>query len=321
MATPRLRRELEQALENVRHRTEGDASSYLSDVSDEQVDALGAAICDTDGVVTTAGDCDHVFPLQSVSKAFAYAVTLQEIGLEEVLAHVGVEPSGDAFNQPSLRRDGRPFNPLINAGAILTHGLIPGGTDGAREELLLATFSALAGEELEVDEEVYAAEAERADLNLSLAHLLAAEGVLPDDPREVVRGYLRQCSINVTAPQLAVMGATLAGGGVNPRTGDRVLDEGVVTQTLSVMMTCGMYDASGQWVAEVGLPAKSGVSGALVGVVPGVMGLTAYSPRLDSQGNSVRGIQLFEELSEQWDLHLLRHREPLAGLREARGER
>ncbi|MEO4038682.1 glutaminase A [Micrococcaceae bacterium Sec6.3] len=317
MDTDRLDAALTAALEEVEPDRSGETSDYLDDVAGQQRDGLAAAVCTVDGHQASAGEAEHAFALQSVSKALTYAVVLEEVGLDAVLEHVGVEPSGEAFNHLSLHDDGRPYNPLINAGAIMAHALVPGKDAQTRAGLLLDRYSAMAGARLEVSDDVRAAESARADRNLGLAHLLADPGVLPIEAREAVDGYLTQCSILVTAPQLAVMGATLAAGGVNPLTGERVLQEWVAEQSLSVMLTCGMYDATGQWVAEVGVPAKSGVSGALLGAVPGAVGIATWSPRLDERGNSMRGIGIFERLSERWDLHVLRHRGALAGLRGA----
>ncbi|WP_109471309.1 glutaminase A [Ornithinimicrobium cavernae] len=312
MIDQHVQEDLAQILEEARGIGWGEPADYLRDVQRLDLDALAAAVCSTEGEVVGVGDHDRPLALQSVSKAFTYAVALQECGLDRVLDHVGVEPSGEAFNELSQHEDGRPFNPLINAGAIMAQALVPGDTLEAREELLLDRYSALAGERLTVSEEVLRAEQVRADRNFALAHMLASSGRLTYDPHEVVQGYLRQCSVEVTTTQLAVMGATFAGGGRNPVTGERIFDERVVQQTLSVMLTCGMYNASGRWVTQVGIPAKSGVSGAMLGVVPGALGLATWSPRLDSHGNSIRGVELFRRLSDRWDLHVLRHREPLS---------
>lgn len=318
MDTTRLDDDLRAMLDEVESDRRGEPSDYLQDVAGQHVDGLAAAVCTVDGHQAAAGESEHTFALQSVSKALTYAVVLQEIGLDPVLERVGVEPSGEAFNHLSLHDDGRPYNPLINAGAIMTHALLPAGDEDERVEILRRRYSALAGADLEVSADVLDAERTRADRNLGLAHLLADAGVLPVSAREAVAGYLAQCSVRVTAPQLAVMGATLAAGGVNPVTGERVLEEWVAQQAMSVMLTCGMYDATGQWVAEVGVPAKSGVSGALLGAVPGALGIATWSPRLDERGNSRRGIGVFEGLSTRWDLHVLQHRGALRGLRASR---
>lgn len=316
----RVSEQLSRLVAKVREDREGAPSDYLEDVEERPVDGFAVAVCTTDGVAVSEGDADQTFALQSVSKALTYAVALQERGMDAVLERVGVEPSGDAFNDLSLQSDGRPFNPFINVGAIMAHGLIPGEDEDERLDLLLRRYSDLAGAELSISEDVWDAETERAHRNMGLAHMLAASQMLPGDAHEVVRGYLGQCSVEITVEQLATVGATLASGGVNPVTGERVLEEWVCQQVMSVMLSCGMYDASGQWMAEVGIPAKSGVSGALLGAVPGALGIASWSPRLDEHGTSLRGIGVFEALSTDWDLHVLRHRDAMAGLREAAGD-
>lgn len=314
MIDHRVSEDLTDALHAARKNTAGEPSDYLDRIGGTDVDALAAALCTVDGEVVGAGDDDRKLALQSVSKSYTYAIALQERGLDVVLDHVGVEPSGEAFNELAQHDDGRPFNPLINAGAIMAYALLPGDTAKEREELLLEAYSAMAGERVSVDEDIVEAEKYYDDHNLALGHTLASAGLITEDPHEVVRGYLRQCSVTMTTRQLAVTGATFATGGGNPVTGERVFDERVVQQTLSVMLTCGMYNASGRWVADIGIPAKSGISGAMLGVVPGALGLATYSPRLDDVGNSVRGVDIFKDLSLRWDLHLLRHRHPLHNL-------
>ena len=316
----RVSEQLSRLVATVRQDRGGAPSDYLEDVEERPVDGFAVAVCTTDGVAVSEGDADQTFALQSVSKALTYAVALQECGMDAVLERVGVEPSGDAFNDLSLQSDGRPFNPFINVGAIMAHGLIPGEDEDERLDLLLRRYSDLAGAELSISQDVWDAETERAHRNMGLAHMLAASQMLLDDVHEVVRGYLGQCSVEITVEQLATVGATLASGGVNPVTGERVLEEWVCQQVMSVMLSCGMYDASGQWMAEVGIPAKSGVSGALLGAVPGALGIASWSPRLDEHGTSLRGIGVFEALSTDWDLHVLRHRDAMAGLREAAGD-
>jgi glutaminase len=308
--SPETHADVQQTLDAVVDDRSGEASPYLARLDGVDVDSLALVACGADGELDAAGDSTTAFALQSISKAFVYALALQERGLEAILERVGVEPSGEAFNEMSLLAGGRPFNPLINAGAIMVHGLVPGDDEDDRIAVIQRFFSALAGRELGVDRAVYEAEMELADRNLSIAHLLASNDILPDTPHEVVRGYSLQCSVAVTTEDLAMMGATLANGGVHPVTGEQVLRGDVVRQTLSVMFTCGMYDASGEWVAEVGLPAKSGVSGGLLAVAPGVMALAAYSPRLDEHGHSVRGVRACTRLAQAWELHLLGHAAP-----------
>jgi glutaminase len=224
-----------------------------------------------------------------------------------VLARVGAEPTGDPFNSISLDDvSGRAFNPMVNAGAIVTAAMVAGRTRAEQFDRILDGLSSFAGRNLEVDEEVFASERDTGDRNRAIAYLMRSAGLLDEDVDAQVEMYFRQCSIVVTARDLAVMSATLANGGVNPVTGEQVVPRQVVAPVLTVMSTCGMYDYSGEWLYRVGLPAKSGVSGAVVAALPGQLGLAAHSPRLDVRGNSVRGVAACEQVSERLGLHLLR---------------
>ena len=221
-------------------------------------------------------------------------------------AKIGVEPSGEAFNEISVDKTTKmPKNPMINAGAIAAVSLVPAGSPDERFALIREFYSACAGSQLHLDAEVYASEKASGDRNRAIAYMLASFGVLDDDPDEVLDVYFRQCSLNVTSTDLARMAATLARGGVNPGTGRRVTTAAVVRRTLSVMVTCGMYDAAGDWVSAVGMPAKSGVGGGIVAVLPGQLGIGVYSPLLDPKGNSVRGVRVCRSLSERLGLHFL----------------
>ncbi|MCR8670533.1 glutaminase [Agrococcus sp. HG114] len=286
---------------------EGELLQTIPELADEDPDRFAVALCTLDGRVHSAGDAEHRFTIQSVSKPFAYALALADRGLETVLQHVGVEPSGDAFHEISLESNGRPRNPMINVGAITTHSLIGDPSLGLaeRDERVLAGLSAFAGRRLEVDDAVAASEREHASRNLALAYLVHSQGKLDGEPHDAVDGYIRQCSARVDVRDLAVMGATLAAGGRNPVTGEQVVDSWVCTQVLSVMATCGMYDAAGDWMSRVGIPAKSGVAGGVLGALPGQAGLAAFSPRLDEIGSSVRGVRAFERLSVELGLHLM----------------
>jgi glutaminase len=225
-----------------------------------------------------------------------------------VARHVGFEPSGDAFNAISLdEHTGRPANPMINAGAIVTSALV-GGTDSEdRFERIRTSLSAFAGRDLGVDERVFASERDTGDRNRALGYLTRATGVLPRPVPDAVDVYFRQCAVLVTAADLAVMGATLANAGVNPETGHAVITEEVAEYTLAVMASCGMYDYAGTWMLRVGLPAKSGVGGGIVAVKPGQFGIGVYSPPLDQRGNSTRGVAALKALSRDYGLHLLSH--------------
>jgi glutaminase len=288
--------------------TSGAPAGYIPELATADPERLGAAFAMVDGAVYGAGDVDIEFTIQSISKPFTYALALADRGFDTVLAKVGVEPSGEAFNELSLEGgSGRPLNPMINAGAITAHSLAGAeGMDAAeRLDHVVSGLSAFAGRRLNIDESVCASEMEHAHRNLAIAHMLRSYNILTEDPATVVYGYTRQCSLLVTARDLAVMAATLANHGVNPLSGERVVPEPVVRQVLSVMSTCGMYDAAGDWATQVGIPAKSGVAGGLIGALPGQIGIATFSPRLDAHGNSVRGVSLFGRFSSDMGLHVM----------------
>ena len=286
----------------------GRLADYIPELAAVDPDRFAVSACTMDGIVYTAGDADAEFTIQSMSKPFVYALALRDRGIEAVLEKVEVEPSGDAFNQISLDREtGRPRNPMINIGAITTHTLVsePDATQDDRDEAVRQGLSAFAGRELGVDDAVLDSELRTAFRNRAMANLVRAGGIIANDPDEVVRGYTRQCAYRVTVRDLAVMAVTLATGGINPVTKERVVSAPVARQVLAVMATCGMYDAAGDWMSTVGIPAKSGVSGGIFGALPGQVGLGVFSPRLDEHGHSVEGVRTFERLSHDLELHLM----------------
>lgn len=296
-------------LEHVLDECDGDDSGHLADYIPELANAsphrLALAMSTVDGEIYSVGDDDIEFTIQSMSKPFTYAYVLQQLGIDEVLEKVGVEPSGEAFNEISLGKDGRPKNPMINSGAITTHSLIPVKENVSSAEILRQFMSELAGRELCFDDSVYHSEIKTAYRNLSIGYMLRTVGILETDPVDIVNGYIRQCSILVTVKDLVRMGSVLANSGVDAQTGKRLLNRSVVRQVLSVMMSCGMYDAAGDWLTTVGIPAKSGVTGGILGVLPGQVSIAAFSPKLDEHGNSVRGIDMMERLSRDMGLHLM----------------
>ncbi|MDE0775728.1 MAG: glutaminase [Nocardioides sp.] len=284
----------------------GAVADYIPELAAANPERFGICVATVDGAVYAAGDADVEFTIQSMSKPFTYALALADRGVAEMDERVGVEPSGEAFNEISLDPEtGRPRNAMINAGALLTHSLVDGEDAAARSQRVLAGFSRFAGRDLVVDESAFSSEFASAHRNLGMAHLLKASGVLECDPVEVVEGYTRQCSITVSCRDLAMMAATLANAGTHPLTQERLLSRPVVRQVMSVMMTCGMYDAAGDWMTDVGIPAKSGVSGGVIGALPGQVGVAVFSPRLDTHGSSVRGVQVFERLSGDMGMHLM----------------
>jgi glutaminase len=285
---------------------DGELANYIPPLLLADPSRFGLTVCSPDGRLWSAGDHAEPFTIQSISKVFAFALALADRGLDAVLERVGCEPSGESFNAISLEAGtGRPDNPMINAGAIVTCSLVAGDSAEERFGRILSLMSACAGRELTVDEGVFAAELETADMNRALGYLMRSAGSLTADVDETLWVYLRQCAVLVTADDLAVMAATLAGGGVNPVTGVRTMSSEVARHVLTVMATCGMYDYSGEWMLRVGSPAKSGVAGGVITASPATFGLGLYSPLLDAQGNSLRSVRACELLAERFSWHAL----------------
>ena len=283
----------------------GAVANYIPELSKADPGHFGISLATIDGYVYEIGDTAVPFTIQSISKAFVFALALEMLGAEKVEAVIGVEPSGDAFNSIRLSADNRPFNAMVNSGAIACSGLIHRVEgDGAFERIRTA-LGRFAGRDLAVDEAVYASERDTGDRNRAIAYLLRNYSVIQGDVDTVLDVYFRQCSILVTARDLAVMAATLANSGINPVTGDQVIAPYAVARTLSVMTSSGMYDYAGEWVYRVGIPAKSGVGGGIIAALPAQFGLGTFSPLLDSHGNSVRGLKVCETMSSHFDLHVL----------------
>ena len=299
---------LDHLLEQVRDDDSGELADYIDELAAADPDKLGVALCTTSGNLYSVGDDGYEFTIQSISKPFVYALALEELGAAEVHKYVGVEPSGEAFNAISLEEGThRPANPMINAGAIAVNQLINGAESSvkARVEKIRAFFSKLAGRELSIDEALVESEISTAHRNLAIAHLLREFGMVQDQAHDAIESYTQQCAVLVTVRDLATMAATLANGGVQPITGERVCSAAAARITQAVMTSAGMYDGSGQWMVNVGIPAKSGVAGGLIGTMPGQMGLASLSPRLNEQGNSVRGVRIFREMSASLGLNLM----------------
>lgn len=289
----------------------GAVADYIPELAAVDPDGYGLSICAHDGYVYSLGDSGTEFTIQSVSKPLTYAMVLSRLGPVLTDEKIGVEPSGEAFNEISVDDRRRPRNPMINAGAILTSSMLLPPTrdvDAATVDRVfgevLEFYSACAGRTLTIDDDVYRSEAATGSRNRAIAYMLDSFGVVDTLPDAALDLYYRQCSIRVTTDDLAVIGATIAAGGVNPRTGRQAFTQEVAQRLLSVMTTCGMYDGAGDWVTSVGLPAKSGVGGGILAALPGQLGIGVYSPRLDKHGNSVRGVQTCEHLSTDLGLHM-----------------
>jgi len=282
----------------------GELANYIPELAKANPDWLGICLVTMDGVAYCTGDAEQTFTIQSISKPFTYATALSDRGREFVSERVGVEPSGDAFNSISLDpQTGAPRNPMINAGAIASTSLVAGDTPAAQWRRIEASMAAFMGREIAVDEAVYRSESETGFRNRAIAWMLKNFGIIDGDPMASLENYFRQCSILVSCRDLACMAATLANGGVNPLTGKRALPAEHVEPVLSVMATCGMYDYAGSWLYEVGMPAKSGVGGGIIAVLPGRFGIGIFSPRLDEKGNSLRGIEACKRISRDLGLH------------------
>jgi glutaminase len=295
-----------EAHERFRASTEGKNSSVYPALERVPSDLFGICIIDTLGAVYSAGDADHEFTIMSVSKPFVFALVCELLGAEVVRDKVGVNATGMPFNSlAGIERcaDGR-SNPMVNSGAIATTSLVPGRTLDDKWQFIHEGLSRFAGRNLELNAEVYQSATETNFRNQSIARLLQSYGRIYMDPAEAVELYTKQCSLNVCAKDLAAMGATLADGGVNPLTSERVVDAWVCHYALVTMATAGLYETSGDWLYDIGLPGKSGIGGGIVTVSPGKGGLGTFAPPLDAAGNSVKGQLATRFLSHRLGLDL-----------------
>jgi glutaminase len=283
----------------------GEVARYIPELGKANPAHFGISLATLDGHVYEIGDSREPFTIQSISKPFVFALALDSLGAARVEGIIGVEPSGDPFNSIRLNAENHPFNPMVNAGAIACSGLILEAKGDAAFDTIREALSRFAGRELDLDEAVCASESATGDRNRAIGYLLRNSGVIAEDVRKVLDVYFRQCSVLVTARDAAIMAATLANRGTNPVTGEQVMSPYAVSRTLSVMTSSGMYDYAGEWIYRVGIPAKSGVGGGILAALPARLGLGSYSPRLDSHGNSVRGIRVCEALSSHYALHML----------------
>ncbi|MEU4424199.1 glutaminase A [Actinoplanes sp. NPDC024001] len=301
-----VRLSLNQAYERYRTHTGGECSRVYPALARVPADLFGICAAGARGGLYAVGDAEHGFTIMSVAKPFVFALVCQTAGPERIRRHLGVNATGLPFNSlTAVERgpDGR-TNPMVNPGAIVTASLAPGATASAKWAFLQDGLSRFAGRDLPLDDEVYASASATNHRNRALADLLHSYRLLGCDPVEAVDLYTRQSCLRVTAIDLAVMGATLANGGVNPRTRDRVVDSSVCHYTLAVMATSGLYESSGDWLYDVGVPGKSGIGGGIIVVSPGKGGLAAFAPPLDGFGNSVKGQLTARYLSHRLGLTL-----------------
>jgi glutaminase len=278
---------------------EGKNADYIPALAQVDPELFGISLITADGQTFEVGDTQHSFSIQSISKVFTLADVLQNRGPKMVDNKIGVNATGTKFNSIVAIEDNekhRAGNPLVNAGAITTVSYVPGASKDQRWQSILGTMNAFSGRALTVDQQVYKSETETNTRNKAISYLLKNYEVLQGNPEEVLDLYTRQCSVLVNSHDLAVMGATFANGGVNPITGQQVVNPEVVARTEAVMFTAGLYNTSGEWAFNVGVPAKSGVGGGIMAVVPGKFAVAAFSPRLDEAGNSVRAQRAIQQI-------------------------
>ena len=299
-ADGRVQSAVQSAYEQFRGLNDGKNADYIPALAKVPSTYFGVALVTPEGQVAGAGDLDPKFSIQSISKVFTLALVFQESGEPLVEDKIGVDATGQVFNSIVAVEQfkGKEINPLVNPGAIATTGMVKGASAEEVWAKILAIHSAFAGRSLGIDEEVYKSEAATNQRNRAIGMLMSAYERFPGDPAQAVDLYTRQCSIAVTARDLAVMAGTLANGGRNPVTKTQVIDGRLVPGILSVMATAGLYDDSGKWLFHTGLPAKSGVGGGLIAVSPGKFGVGTFSPPLDEAGNSVRGQRAIAAISD-----------------------
>jgi glutaminase len=309
-APDRVKALINEAYDRFKTVDEGAVADYIPALAQVPRDLFGLCVVGTNGAIHSAGDIDYEFSIQSVSKPFMFALICQAIGEDIAQEKLGVNSTGLPFNSViALERiDEGTNNPMVNAGAIATTSLAPGDTAEAKWQFIQEQLSRFAGRDLTLNQAVYESEAATNQRNTGIAKLLQAYDRIFFDPVEATDVYTKQCSLNVTARDLAVMAATLANGGVNPITQDAIIDPIHCQHVLAVMVTAGLYENSGDWLYETGLPGKSGVSGGLVTVSPGKGGLATFAPPLDEAGNSVKGQLVTQFLSEQLGLNLFASR-------------
>lgn len=283
----------------------GEVANYIPELDKAKKDALGICIYDIDGNEYCAGDCEEKFTIQSISKIITLMLAILDNGEEYVFSKVGMEPTGDPFNsikklETSSRK--RPYNPLINAGAIAVSSMIKGKDAREKFQRLLDFVRKISEDDtLDVNYKIYCGESETGNRNRAMGYFLKSQNIIEGNVEDALDVYFKQCSIEATAKNLARIGLFLARGG-KTSTGEQVINPRIATIVKTLMVTCGMYDSSGEFAVRVGIPSKSGVGGGIVSVVPGKMGIGVFGPSLDKRGNSVAGVAVLEELSKELNL-------------------
>jgi glutaminase len=301
-----LQRVVDEAHAKFKDLKDGKNADYIPILATVPSELFGVVIVTKDGKIYETGDTDYVFAIESTSKPFNAAMVMREQGPEAIKDKIGVEPTGLPFNSKMAIElyPARSVNPLVNAGAIAQVSMVEANSEDERWNKVLGNLSDFAGAKLELMEEVFKSEYDTSWSNRAIANLLYNYERLYSDPEEALRVYTKMCSVGVTTEQLGVMGATLANGGLNPVTGKRLLPAEDVPELLAIMLTAGFYDESGAWSFSAGLPAKTGVGGGVVAVVPGEMAIAAFSPRLDEAGNSVRAQNAIKYIADELNLSI-----------------
>lgn len=304
-----MKKLLETIIDNNKHWTaEGAVATYIPELSKANPDALGICVSTLDDEEYCAGDCEMKFTIQSISKVITLMLAILDNGKEYVFSKVGMEPTADAFNSIialETRNHHKPINPMINAGAIATVSLVPGSnSEDAFARILKFARKITGNPDLDINNDVYHSEKATGHKNRALAYYMKSTGIIEGDVEEVLDVYFKQCSIEATCKDIARIGAMLANDGVLPWNGERVISRGTARIVKTIMITCGMYDASGHFAVHIGIPAKSGVGGGILAAVPGRMGIGVVGPALDAKGNSIGGIKVLEELSKELDLSI-----------------
>lgn len=317
VSTAPFRNYLNDLKEKYKDLKEGTVASYIPELLLANPNWFDICVTTIDGKSFDTGNCHQLFTIQSISKVLVYGLALEDHGREVVNSKVSVEPTGEAFNSIILdEKTNRPYNPMVNAGAIATTDLIEGNGGVERLKRILDMFHRYTGREHEISFPVFLSEQATGNRNRAMAYLMLNFGMVSDRIEETLDLYFQQCSIMVNARDLSMIGATLANGGINPVTQERAIDEQYIQDLISVMFTCGMYDYSGEWTYRVGIPAKSGVSGGITAAVPGKLGIGTFSPLLDAKGNSLRGLKVCEDISNDFGLHMFNVAKPKLDLKD-----
>lgn len=301
-----IQRTLDEALREFAGETSGKNADYIPFLANVPSDLFGIAVMTCDGKTYKAGDTSYEFGIESISKALVMALALEEVGSAFVEENIGVGATGMPFNSViAIELEGSsPVSPLVNGGAMATNSLIKGGTPDEQFAKILAFFSAMADRDLRVIDELYRSEAETNKHNRAIAMLLDSYGHMWSDPIEACDSYTKQCSVGVTAEDLASMGAVLANGGVHPVTGRNLIAQRHVTKVLASMGMEGLYESTGKWMYYIGLPGKSGVGGGIMAVAPGRMAIAAFAPPLNEAGNSVKAWKAIEYITDKLGLNI-----------------